>query len=314
MSDRATPSLVTESVIPIWPPPLAGSIVLLCLMTVGITGNLIIILTYLRSAKLRTPSNMFYVNLAIADLGYNIILGQFSGNMVVYHGDMGFGDITCFVQALGLCLTVPSSFYSIGSIALCRYIIIVNPSKKKYMTWGVCLVVCALCWILPILLMVPAFTGWSRFAWQPRQYHCSYDWGYSMGHNAILFVFGVGVVSVIMCFCYIKIYMVYRNSKKRVTAGMQNTSKGFKKEEFRLALQLFVVYAIYNACWMPYFGVTFSDRKGVYPIWLYMLIITTCSCNSSVNFFIYLHYNKLFRMECMRGFSINNNSDNSSST
>ena len=308
MAESTTSSSVTESMVTIWPPPLAGSVVLVCVWVVGMTGNSIIIFTFLRSRHLRKPPNMFYVNLAIADFGFNIFAAFLSINMLVHDGARPFGDTTCFTQAFLLGIPVAASFDCIGPIAISRYIVIVHPSKKKYMTWRFCVGVCLFCWIPPILLMMPNVTGWSRFKWHPRQYHCTFDWGYNMAHDVLVFALNYGIMSLIMLVCYIRIYMTYRRSKKRVASQSQGGIKGVKKEEFRLALQLLVLYALYNIFWTPISVLTvFADSQGTGPVWLYITVLVLCSCNSSINLFVYLYYNEKFRVVCMKQFGIKSN-------
>ena len=308
MSEFTTPSSITESVATIWPPPLAGSIALTSVWVTGIVGNAIIIVTFLRSRQLRVPANTFYVNLAIVDIFCNIFWAFISMSMLVHGGVRFLGDTTCFVQATLLMSTTPTGFVCIGSIAISRYVIIVHPSKKKYLTWRVCIGVCLLCWIPSMLLVVPNFTGWSRFAWLPRQYHCSYEWGYNKAHDVLFFVFNFLAVSCVMVFCYIRIYMVYRSSKKRAINGRNERHKGTKKVEFRLALQLFVLYALYNIFWAPVLlFIIFIDPEGNGATWVYITVMTLASFNSSVNIFVYLYYNMIFRQECMKLFGIKSN-------
>ena len=302
VSEFTTSSSVTESVVTIWPPPLAGSIVLTCVWAVGMVGNAVIIFTFLKSQQLRIPASIFYVNLAIADLIFNTFYAFISISMLVHDGVQYYGDTACFVQATLLMATVPAGFDCIGSIVISRYIIIVHPSKKKYMTWRVCIGVCLLCWIPPCLLVIPNFTGWGRVAWLPRQYHCSYDWGYNRAHDVLFLIFNFGAVSVVMVFCYVRIYVVYRRSKKRVAANEGcKRQKGIKKVEFRLALQLFVLFALYNLFWTPAIAfILFIDPHGKGPTWAYMTVTILCCFNSAVNIFVYLYYNTKFRLECMK--------------
>ena len=304
MSEWTSSTPVTGSVVTVWPAPIGGVVVIGCIASTGILGNILILITYLRSRPLRVPHNMFYINLAIADLGFVVFEAQALVNLVQFHGARGWGDTTCFVQGLGLGMNIAVSFYSIGLIAISRYIIIVHPAKKKYMMWWFCTVLCVGCWIAAILLVVPTFTQWARLSWQPRQYVCAIDWKYNMVYSVIVAVAGFGVVSVVMFYSYIRIYLVYRQSRKRVATIGKDTDKGLEKE-FRLALQLFIVYAIYNMCWLPYFVVIlFYDVHGQGPTWMYMVLLILGSCNSSVNIVIYLAYNKVFRSECEKLFCV----------
>ena len=298
MTQLTTSFPVNESEVSIWPPPILGSVFLACILAMGITGNLIIIITYLRSGKLRTPPNILYVNLAIADLTFNLFFTTSVDNMIRHNGGMGFGETFCLVQGFATCLGLMASAYSIGSIAICRYIIIVHPTQKKYLTWGFCLGACALTWLFPILLIVPVFTNFGKLIWQPRQYHCVFDYNYNNVYNVLLLVFGFLIVSVVMFLCYIKICLVYRKSRKRLTAESTNCQKGLDKE-FRLAFQLVVIYIIYNLCWVPYFLVVLiTDPHGTGPTWTYVTVLCIGTCNISVNIFVYLYYNQTFRSEC----------------
>ena len=48
----------------------------------------------------------------------------------------------------------------------------------------------------------------------------------------------------------------------------------------------------------------FVDTEENGPTWLYKTVMLLVSCNSSVNIFIYLKYNKMFRLECMKLFRV----------
>ena len=256
MYNLTTSSPVRESDVPIWPPPVEGIVVLTLVIVVGMAGNLLIIITYLSSRQLRTPPNMLYVNLALTDLIFNMSWAIcVVTNMAIHNGASGFGDSFCFVHGFFLALSYFASTYSIGLIAICRYIIIVNPTKKKYMTWGFCLGACVSSWLLAILLLTPLFTDFGRLVWHPRQYQCIFDYSYNLYYNVILFSMGFGAVSVIICFCYLRIYTIYIQSRQRVTAGIHTDNNSKSKEEFRLALQLLVVYLLFVIGWVPYFTV-----------------------------------------------------------
>ena len=76
-------------------------------------------------------------------------------------------------------------------------------------------------------------------------------------------------------------------------------------EELRLALQLFVVFAIYNVCWAPYVLISvIIDRDGRLPSWVYGLLAIFAFWNSAVNILVYLCYNKLFRSHCCKSIGI----------
>ena len=147
--------------------------------------------------------------------------------------------------------------------------------------------------------------GASLYGCLPTQYHCGFDYGYNMVHDALIFIFNIGVVSITMFFCYIRIYMVFRQSKTRIVNEMNSHTKGVKKVEFRLALQLLVLFALYNIFYMPIAILTlFANAQETAPTWLYITALTLAGCNSAVNIVIYLYYNTMFRLECLNLFGI----------
>ena len=85
------------------------------------------------------PANLFYVNLAIADFGFNTIIAVISISLLIHDGAKPFGDTSCYVQAVLVNAFSLTSFDCIGSIASSRYIIIVHPGKKLHLTWKVCI-------------------------------------------------------------------------------------------------------------------------------------------------------------------------------
>ena len=87
-----------------------------------------------------------------------------------------------------------------------------------------------------------------------------------------------------------------------------------KTEQKRLAIQLLVIYGIYNICWGPFAAVElFLDSAGNYPSWLYSILLVLLCVNSAVNVFVYMHYNRAFRFVCLKGLKVKPASATSSS-
>ena len=281
-------------------PPLFGKIILSVICVFGLAGNVLIICQFGRCRALRTAPNMFIINLAVSDLCFMLCLTPVINNMVAHGGEQGYGPKGCFFHAFTTITSATSSLVSMGLIAIARYVSIVIPKKKSLFTWKVCITLCVGCWAYAILIMVPALMGWRRLGWVPKSYHCTYDWAYNMIYNALVFIFAFGLISLIMCFCYYKIYKVFRDSQRRV-AGEGGKGSGINKDELRLAIQLLAVFVIYNICWSPYFAMSlFIDPLGEGPEWLYCILLILVFWNSAVNVLVYLYYNRVFRAECLR--------------
>ena len=291
---------VTGTVIQLPSPPLFGKIALACVCAFGFAGNILIIFRFTKSRALFNPPNLFIINLALADLSLMFCLGPLINNMVAYEGRQGYGSFGCLFHAVATITAATTSLVTMGLIAFSRYITIVHPRKKALLSWSICGFLSVASWVYAIALLVPAFFGWGHLGWVPKSYHCTYDWTYNMIYNAIIFLFAFGLVSLIICFCYYNIYKVFRESKRRV-AGEGAKMKGINKDELRLAIQLLVVFVIYNMTWGPYFITSlFIDPQGQGPEWLYCILLTLVYWNSAVNVLVYMYYNTVFRAESLQ--------------
>ena len=280
-------------------PPMISSVVYLAVNLLGIANSSIIIYMFLSRASLRTPSNLFIVNLAIADGSYQLSVIMTPISMMFYGGRMFYGKLECQVSAIFITVTGGASLLAMCLIAISRYIAIVHPQKKHIMTWRRCIFLCTWPWIHVTILMIPSLTGWGRMGWHPASWTCLFDWSYNVLYNFVIYLNSQGLSSAIMLFCYSQIYYVYHKSKKRV-AGENSAQSGPKKEEILLAVQLMVIFLIYNICWVPYFIINvFLYPFGDGPPWLYAFCVTCVAMNSAINIYVYLVFNKTFRRECL---------------
>ena len=304
--------LINDAV-PVINPPMISSVVFLAVIIMGIVNSAIIIYMFLSRASLRTPSNIFIVNLAIADGSYLISVLVKPTSMIFYDGRLFYGNSVCHVFAIIIIITEGTSLLAMSLIAISRYVAIIHPQKKHIMTWRRCVALCTWPWIHITILMIPSLTGWGRIRWHPASWTCTFAWSYNAWYNFLVFLNSQGVSSAIMLFCYSQIYFVYRKSKKRV-AGVNSAQNGPKKNEIRLAVQLMVIYVIYNICWLPYFIINiFLFPYGDGPPWLYAFCVTCVAMNSAVNIYVYLVCNHTFRRECFLAIGMKPDAQGSSS-
>ena len=277
--------------------PVFLTIVYLAIVLVGIVSSVIIIYMFLYKAKLRSPSNLFIVNVAIADCSFLIALLLPAYSMLFNGGRTVYGELGCIVHGVSIVISAGSCLLSLNLVALSRYVAIVHPQRRHILTWGLCAALCVYPWIHITLLTVPVLTGWGRIGWNPASWTCTFDWTYNANHNYLVFVFTQGVSALFLLFSYSQIYLVYR------VAEANNGQAGVKKEEIRLAAQLVVIFAIYNLCWFPYFIITvFLYPDGDADAWLYAVAMSLLASSSAVNIFVYLGFNVAFRMECWKTF------------
>ena len=287
-------------------PPMFAKIGVILVVTFGIIGNGIILKVYVTSKQLRTPSNLFIVNLAIGDLTF-LLVSTTTIHTMMQDGEMLYGETGCKVLAFMIITSAVVSLNTMAVIAISRYMVIVHPQKKHLLSWRTCTITCVFTWLYGSIIMVPTFTGWGRVGYTGVEWTCAFDWSFNVTYSVLVFCFTQGLTSAVMCFCYARILIAFKASKRRVTVknSISKKEKETNRQDIRLAIQLFVVFAIYNLCWGPYFLiVVLIDPTGRIATWVYGLIYIFVFLNFSVNVLVYLYYNRVFRIQCYKLFGI----------
>ncbi|KAL1430675.1 hypothetical protein MTO96_002279 [Rhipicephalus appendiculatus] len=133
------------------------------LSVLGSAVNLATAWALLRDARLRgRATSCFLVNLSLADLAFSLFNGPLD-SAVFYYGGWTHGHRLCVAAALVRHVAVGSSLASIQLITLNRYTSVVKPrSYARIFSPGSCLLLAALCWVLPAGTAAPRRTGGAR--------------------------------------------------------------------------------------------------------------------------------------------------------
>ncbi len=143
----------------------AAVVVEMCIVLIGLVGNILTMLVYLLSSKLRTPSNLFILLLNVTCISWLLLQASIIATEMV--GYRFYSDSVC--QFLGsMALVIPQMFMdSIVAISVVRYISVVHSQRtQRLLTWWRCLVAgerkrAAL---LPVSVLAPAFSQEKRTA------------------------------------------------------------------------------------------------------------------------------------------------------
>ena len=199
---------------------------LVTLMVVTVTGNLLVVISYLRDRHLRTTYNFYIFNLAIADMG----IGFFSvGFYLIY-------AITIFQWPLG---RVMCKIYLIVDFTLCmetvllmnllsldRLILLKTGVRYKFQqTMRMALVKVMLTWLLSFILYGPAIIGWDHWVGYSSVEDRDCDTEF---HNNFLFTLITSVVESTIPFISfvvlnMQIYMKIQKSNKMFKSGIHKT-------------------------------------------------------------------------------------------
>ena len=193
--------------------------IMLCTISlVGSVGNSLVILAVVLSRKLRTPTNLFVVNLASADLMTCLSL-PFQVIAVLSRSGWPLPEWICAVLGVVVLVCLGASMVTLALIAFSRWYLLTKPRlsfQRMYTIRNYCLMI-GFSWMYPSLLtIVPHFTGLGVLGYSIKYKRCTQDNYYPTADYYSL-IAGAGVIiplSIAIAVIYIRIYLfVYRHNK-----------------------------------------------------------------------------------------------------
>ncbi|XP_046306106.1 melanopsin [Marmota monax] len=257
-----------------------GTVILLVGLT-GMMGNLTVIYTFCRyliggtgsrmkSRSLRTPANMFIINLAVSDFLMSSTQAPIFFASSLYKRWL-FGEAGCEFYAFCGALFGISSMITLTAIALDRYLVITRPlatigmaSKKRaaFFLLGV--------WFYALAWSLPPFFGWSAYVPEGLLTSCSWDYmtftpsvrAYTM--LLVCFVFFLPLFVII--YCYIFIFRAIRETG-RACEGCGESPRRRRQwqrmqSEWKVAKIALLVILLFIVSWAPYSTVALVAFAG----------------------------------------------------
>uniref|UniRef100_A0A4W5NYG0 Opsin 4a (melanopsin) n=1 Tax=Hucho hucho TaxID=62062 RepID=A0A4W5NYG0_9TELE len=247
--------------------------VILAIGITGMVGNFLVIYAFSRSRSLRTPANMFIINLAITDFMMCITQAPifFTTSM---HKRWIFGEKGCELYAFCGALFGICSMITLMVIAVDRYFVITRPlasigvlSKKR------ALLVLVAAWSYSLGWSLPPFFGWSAYVPEGLLTSCTWDYvtftPSVRAYTMLLFTFVFFIPLIVIMYCYFFIFRAIRTTNKAVTKiiGTGSTRDSIKslhrlKNEWKMAKIALIVILLYVISWSPYSAVALTAFAG----------------------------------------------------
>ena len=222
---------------------------------IGLLGNGLVIYVVMRYSSMKTPTNMYLVNLSIADALFLISLPMLITIMLLHHWI--FGTIMCKLYNTLDSINKFAGTYTL--LALCgdRYLAVCHPvTAAHYRTTRYISIIIVATWIVAILLVLPVFIfsivlpssrvpcGFGCIIMWPGNYHVA---------NAIYAVCQItlGFILPVILICILYSLLVVRLSKAgaRLQAAAGEKRRTQNKKVTRLVTLVIVVYIV---CWLPF--------------------------------------------------------------
>nr|BAO03859.1 UVopsin1 [Sogatella furcifera] len=280
-------------------------------MFFSFVGNGLVIWIFSSAKSLRTPSNMFVVNLAICDLLMMVKIPIFiynSFNLGFAAGHLGcqiFGTIGSF-SGIGASATN-------AAIAYDRYNVIAKPFDGK-MSRGKAFLIILLIWayVTPWSIM-PLFEVWSRFVPEGFLTSCSFD--YLTKTDSIRYF---TAVMFLICYCIPMSMIIYYYSqivnhvvnhekalrkqakKMNVDSLRSNQAQQSMSAEVRIAKVAITICFLFVAAWTPYAIVAligaFGNQSLLTPV-VTMIPALACKSVACIDPYVYAISHPRYRVE-----------------
>lgn len=218
---------------------------------IGLLGNTLVIYVVLRFSKMQTVTNIYILNLAIADECFLIGIPILLYTMQI--GRWPFDDYVCKAYMVSTSITQFTSSIFLLIMSADRYIAVCHPiSSPRYRTPFVSKLVSGFAWLTSVLLMLPVILFANTVQSNEDHVSCNIKWPEAQntqsGTTFILYTLTLGFATP-LTFILIFYFLVIR---KLHTVGPKQKSKEKKRSHRKVTKLVLTVITVYILCWLPY--------------------------------------------------------------
>ncbi|XP_075996132.1 somatostatin receptor type 2-like [Genypterus blacodes] len=223
---------------------------------VGLCGNALVIYVILRYAKMKTVTNIYILNLAVADVLCMMSLPFIAMQLALVHWP--FGEALCRVIMTVDSLNQFTSIFCLMVMSIDRYLAVVHPIRStKWRKPRVAKLINLTVWGVSLLVILPTmiFSGLDKVP------VCGIMWPepQDVYYNAFIFyTFFVGffLPLTVICLCYLLIIVKVKSS------GMRVGSSKRKRSERKVTRMVSIVVAVFVLCWLPFYIFNVTSVTG----------------------------------------------------
>ncbi|KRY42088.1 Neuropeptide Y receptor [Trichinella spiralis] len=274
----------------------------------ALIGNLMVVGIIVFNRRLQSVTNFFICNLAVSDI-FVTLTSLWLTPMYGYLGKWIWGAVMCHSLPVIQGASIFINSFTLTAIALDRYIVILNPFKKR-MKMKVCFGIILAIWILSLLLVAPYGFHMDlyhlaecdiyicRELWEFHEFQAAY------GFSVMALQFGIPFL--IITVCYLRIW--FHIFKRKMVLQLKSDQALQRRK--RLLKMLTLMVAIFGLCWLPFNVLNILrdvmpshfDGKS-YFVFLFLVSHLIAMSSSSWNTVLYAWMNYHFNREFRRIFS-----------
>ncbi|XP_074116748.1 somatostatin receptor type 2 [Sminthopsis crassicaudata] len=265
---------------------------------IGLCGNTLVIYVILRYAKMKTITNIYILNLAIADELFMLGLPFLAMQVALVHWP--FGKAICRVVMTVDGINQFTSIFCLTVMSIDRYLAVVHPIKSaKWRRPQTAKLINVAVWGLSLLVILPIMIYAGLRNNQGGRSSCTINWpgesgAWYTGFIIYTFILGFLVPLTIICLCYLFIIIKVKSSGIRVGSSKR------KKSEKKVTRMVSIVVAVFIFCWLPFYifnvssvSVAIMPTPALKGIFDFVVILTYA--NSCANPILYAFLSDNFK-------------------
>ena len=180
--------------------------IIIILIFICITGNSLLFFIICSNKHLRTPSNLFCMNLSLADFLIGSTILPYWAAATSWQA-WYLSKTICSMMAFIYIALITSSTLTLAAISVDRYLCICHPLHYPvFMTHHRVYILIFFIWLLGILLACTPFWGWGEYKFRPQKIPiCSPIFTGYVGYSSFLWtiIFFAPVVIILCSYCLI---------------------------------------------------------------------------------------------------------------
>ncbi|XP_051573429.1 somatostatin receptor type 2-like [Myxocyprinus asiaticus] len=226
---------------------------------VGLCGNALVIYVILRYAKMKTVTNIYILNLALADVLFMLSLPFIAIQWALVHWP--FGTALCRVVITIDSLNQFTSIFCLMVMSIDRYLAVVHPIKstnwrRPHVAKTINLVV----WVVSLLVNLPIII-YSGIITKPDGCFCTIVWpepqeAYYTAFMFYTFFLGFFLPLMVICLCYLLIIIKVKSSGIRVCSTKR------KHSEKKVTRMVSIMITVFVFCWLPFYIFNVTSVTG----------------------------------------------------
>ncbi|XP_065154482.1 opioid receptor, delta 1b [Paramisgurnus dabryanus] len=273
----------------------------------GLFGNLLVMYGVVRYTKMKTATNIYIFNLALADALSTSTLPFQSAKYLMR--TWPFGELLCKVVIAIDYYNMFTSIFTLTMMSVDRYIAVCHPVKALDFRTPVKAKIINICvWILSSSIGIPVMVMAGTNKTDTGNTFCMLkfpepDWYWDIVTKICVFIFAFVIPVLVITVCYG--LMIIRLKSVRLLSGSKEKDRNMR----RITRMVLVVVAAFIVCWTPIHlfiivkTVVDVNLKNLFVLACWHLCIALGYMNSSLNPILYAFLDENFK-RCFRDFCL----------